>query len=268
MAVPGLGCCPDCTATPRVSPTWMPPKAAELGTSFESGESGPHTGDRFAARLHLLPWRGAAPTPISSSVPPTARTARAQRLLAGAASVGTSPLAGPGCRRSQPRLRLAGELSDWNSQHERERQMTQSSTQVSIPECFQLLPGHRHFRWGNRSNGRWNVRPKVTSTSPTRMATAFGQAMKQLGTGSAMHTSTAAISRPPAEKGRGHAKDVEQALSHGIESVTEPRRPELVALFETDQTPIPTWVDWAKGRARRGGFPTLRQRAVPPTSAS
>src|SRR5882762_1783131 len=117
--------------------------------------------------------------------------------------------------------------------------MTQS-TDISIPKCF------NYFRAINTPMGqslKWKMERAAKShlDIPDEMATAFGRAMD---TGDRLGDAyiTAAFATP---SGKARArKDVEQALSHGIESVTDPS-PELVALFEQINTD-PDWVDWAK----------------------
>jgi hypothetical protein len=117
--------------------------------------------------------------------------------------------------------------------------MTQS-TDISIPKCF------NYFRAIDTPMGqslKWKMERAAKShlDVPDEMATAFGRAMD---TGDRLGYAyiTAAFATP---SGKARArKDVEQALSHGIESVTDPS-PELLVLFEQINTD-PDWVDWAK----------------------
>src|SRR5882672_986483 len=117
--------------------------------------------------------------------------------------------------------------------------MTQS-TEVSIPKCF------NYFRAIDTPMGQ-SIKWKMERTAkshldiPDEMATAFGRAMN---TGDRLGDAyiDAAFASPT---GKAHArKDVEQALSHGIDSVQD-ASPELVALFEQLNTD-PEWVDWTK----------------------
>src|SRR5882762_1803419 len=117
--------------------------------------------------------------------------------------------------------------------------MTQS-TDISIPKCF------NYFRAINTPMGqslKWKMERAAKShlDIPDEMATAFGRAMD---TGDRLGDAyiTAAFATP---SGKARArKDVEQALSHGIDSVKDPS-PELLALFEQLNTD-PEWVDWDK----------------------
>jgi hypothetical protein len=115
--------------------------------------------------------------------------------------------------------------------------MTQS-TEVSIPECYNYFraistPMGRTIKW------RLERHAKSHLDIPDELATAWGRAMN---TGDRLGDAyiSAAFASP---SGRARArKDVEQALSHGIDSVQDPS-PELVTLFEQINTD-PEWVDW------------------------
>jgi hypothetical protein len=117
--------------------------------------------------------------------------------------------------------------------------MTQS-TEVSIPKCF------NYFRvvdtpMGRTIKSRMERNAKSHIGIPDELASAFGRAMN---TGDRLGDAyiDASFASP---SGRAHArKDVEEALSHGIDSVTDPS-PELLSLFEQLNTD-PEWVDWDK----------------------
>ena len=117
--------------------------------------------------------------------------------------------------------------------------MTQS-TEVSIPECF------NYFRAIDTPMGqsvKWKMEraAKCHLDIPDEMATAFGRAMN---TGDRLGDAYIdAAFATPTGKARAR-KDVEHALSHGIDSVEDPS-PELLALFEQLNTD-PEWVDWNK----------------------
>jgi hypothetical protein len=114
------------------------------------------------------------------------------------------------------------------------------STDVSVPECFS------YFQAVDGPEGRSVKRQlerfaKSRLEVPDELATAFGAAMN---TGDRLGDAYIdAAFASPSGKGRAR-KDVELALQHGIESVSDPS-PELVALFEQINTD-PGWVDWAK----------------------
>src|SRR3981081_3722053 len=114
--------------------------------------------------------------------------------------------------------------------------MTQS-TAVSIPECY------NYFRAadspvGRAIKSRLERRAKSRLDIPDKLATAWGRAMN---TGDRLgDVYIAAAFATPSGRARAR-KDVEQALSHGIESVQEPS-PELVALFQQVDT-NPEWLD-------------------------
>jgi hypothetical protein len=117
--------------------------------------------------------------------------------------------------------------------------MTQS-TEVSIPQCF------NYFRAADSPVGRvmksrLERRAKSDLDISDELATAWGRAMN---TGYRLGDDyiAAAFASPT---GRARArKDVEHALSDGIESVEDPS-PELISLFEQIDTD-PDWVDWNK----------------------
>jgi len=115
--------------------------------------------------------------------------------------------------------------------------MTQS-TAVSIPECY------NYFRAadspvGRAIKSRLERRAKSRLDIPDKLATAWGRAMN---TGDRLgDVYIAAAFATPSGRARAR-KDVEQALSHGIESVQDPS-PELVALFDQIDTE-PEWLDW------------------------
>jgi len=117
--------------------------------------------------------------------------------------------------------------------------MTQSSD-ISIPKCY------NYFRAadgpvGRAIKSRLERRAKSDLDISDELATAFGRA---LNTGDRLGDAyiTTAFASP---SGRARArKDVEHALSHGIESVEDPS-PELISLFEQIDTD-PDWVDWDK----------------------
>jgi hypothetical protein len=117
--------------------------------------------------------------------------------------------------------------------------MTQS-TEVSIPQCF------NYFRAADSPIGRTikrqlERRAKCHLDIPEQQATAFGRAMNTGDRLGDVYISTAFAS----SSGRARArKDVELALSHGIDSVEDPS-PELISLFEQIDTD-PDWVDWKK----------------------
>jgi len=117
--------------------------------------------------------------------------------------------------------------------------MTQS-TEASIPKCF------NYFRAVDTPLGR-TIKSRIARNAkshigiPDELASAYGRAMN---TGDRLGDAyiDAAFASP---SGRARArKDVEEALSHGIGSVTEPS-PELLALFDQLNTD-PDWVDWDK----------------------
>ena len=115
--------------------------------------------------------------------------------------------------------------------------MTQS-TDVSIPQCY------NYFRAADSPAGRaiksrLERRTKSRLDIPDELATAWGRAMN---TGDRLgDVYIAEAFATPSGRARAR-KDVEQALSHGIESVQDPS-PELVALFDQINTD-PEWLDW------------------------
>jgi hypothetical protein len=117
--------------------------------------------------------------------------------------------------------------------------MTQS-TEVSIPQCF------NYFRAVDTPMGRtvkWRLERHAKShlDISDELATAWGRAMN---TGDRLGDAyIAAAFASPSGKARAR-KDVEQALSHGIDSVKDPS-PELISLFDQLNTD-PEWVDWNK----------------------
>ena len=117
--------------------------------------------------------------------------------------------------------------------------MTQS-TDVSIPQCY------NYFRAADSPAGRaiksrLERRTKSRLDIPDELATAWGRAMN---TGDRLgDVYIAEAFATPSGRARAR-KDVEQALSHGIESVQDPS-PELVALFDQINTD-PEWLDWNK----------------------
>ncbi len=118
--------------------------------------------------------------------------------------------------------------------------MTEQSTDIRIPEAF------AYFRLRD-DPASLALKKKFERLAGTpldiseELATSFGRAMN-IGDPLADSYIDAAFASP---KGRGRArKDVEQALSGGIESVVDPS-PELVALFDQIDTD-PEWLDWDK----------------------
>src|ERR1700682_6311672 len=108
--------------------------------------------------------------------------------------------------------------------------MTQS-TEVSIPKCY------NYFRaidtpLGQTIKSQMEREAKTHLNIPDELAKAWGRAMN---TGDRLGDAyiTAAFASP---SGRARArKDVEQALSHGIDSVQDPS-PALVSLFNHIKT--------------------------------
>jgi hypothetical protein len=117
--------------------------------------------------------------------------------------------------------------------------MTQS-TEVSIPVNYNYFraidtPSGRTIKW------RLERHAKSHLDIPDEVARAFGKAMN---TGDRLGDAyISAAFATPASKARAR-KDVEQALAHGIASVSDPSA-ELLALFEQLDTD-PDWVDWAR----------------------
>jgi hypothetical protein len=115
--------------------------------------------------------------------------------------------------------------------------MTQS-TESMIPLCYNYF---RAFG-GPRGRAAKQRLERIAHSSldiPEEMATDFGRAMN---TGDRLGDAyiSAAFASPG---GRGRARsDVEQALAHGVASVSDPS-PELITLFEQIDTD-PEWVDW------------------------
>jgi hypothetical protein len=117
--------------------------------------------------------------------------------------------------------------------------MTQA-TETPIPQRFNYFraidtPVGRTIKW------RLERHAKCHLDIPDELVTAFGRAMN---TGDRLGDAyiSAAFASP---SGRARArKDVEHALSHGIESVKCPL-PELVSMFDQINTD-PDWVDWNK----------------------
>ncbi|HET6297302.1 MAG TPA: oxygenase MpaB family protein [Kribbella sp.] len=114
------------------------------------------------------------------------------------------------------------------------------STDVPIPESFAYFrivdsPMAKALKWKLERIAKSHL------DVSEELATAFGRAMN---TGDALGDAyiDAAFASP---KGKARArKDVEQALTGGIASVSDPS-PELLALFQQIDTD-PEWVDWEK----------------------
>jgi hypothetical protein len=117
--------------------------------------------------------------------------------------------------------------------------MTQS-TGISIPKCF------NYFRavdtpMGRAIKSRMERNAKSHVGIPDELASAFGRAMN---TGDRLGDAYIdAAFASPSSRARAR-KDVEEALSHGIDTVTDPS-PELLSLFDQLNTD-PEWVDWKK----------------------
>src|SRR5712672_2466662 len=117
--------------------------------------------------------------------------------------------------------------------------MTQS-TVVSIPECYNYFQAV-DSPIGRTIRRQLERRAKCQLDIPEQQASAFGRAMNTGDRLGDTYIDTAFAS--PSGRARAR-KDVEQALSHGIDSVEDPS-PELLALFEQLNTD-PEWVDWGK----------------------
>ena len=119
-------------------------------------------------------------------------------------------------------------------------QSMKQSTDVPIPESFAYFrivdsPMAKALKWKLERIAKSHL------DVSEELATAFGRAMN---TGDALGDAyiDAAFASP---KGKARArKDVEQALTGGIASVSDPS-PELLALFQQIDTD-PEWVDWEK----------------------